>query len=218
MSMLRRLRLSAALTLLTVGLATPAAAFNPAGRSKKPKPTATQKAPKPAPGSARPAAEKPAAPKPAEAGATPAAKAEGQSREALIARYLGIVLAQPGAEFPLERLTQLYRERDGNLEKLVAELGERVQKDAAPYSALIALGGVYRKDAQPERAVASFEQAIAKDPTNPIGLLALAHLYGERGDKAAARARFEQALPFVKDPPTREQVLRTLMGLYLDDK
>src|SRR5690348_11600793 len=197
MSMLRRLRLSAALTVLVVGMAAPAAAFNPAGRSKKPKPAATQKGPKPAPGSARPAADKPAAGKPPAAATAPAgpaaAKAEGQSREALIARYLGIVLAQPGAEFPLERLTQLYRERDGNLDKLVAELSERVQKDASPYAALVALGGVYRKDAQPERAVASFEQAIAKDPTNPIGLLALAHLYGERGDKAAARARFEQA-------------------------
>jgi tetratricopeptide (TPR) repeat protein len=196
-----------------VGVAAPAAAFNPAGRSKKPKPAATPRGPKHAPGSARPAAAKPAAAKPAAA-----AKGEGQSREALIARYLGIVLTQPGAEFPLERLTQLYRERDGNLDKLVAELSERVQKDPSPYAALVALGGVFRKDAQPERAIASLEQAIAKEPANPIGLLSLAHLYSERGDKASARARFEQALPYVKDAPTREQVLRTLMGLYLDDK
>ena len=92
--MLRRLRQSAAFTLVLVGLTTPAVAFNPAGRSKKPKPAV---------GNA--ATAESAGP-----------KGEGQSKEALIARYLGIVLAQPGAEFPLERLTQLYRERDGNLD------------------------------------------------------------------------------------------------------
>jgi len=224
-SMLRRLRYSVALTALTVGLTTPAVAFNPAGRSKKPK--TEQKPGKPAAKPGKPAAAKPggtdaarpAASKPAgdatDGGST---KAEGPNREALIARYLGIVLSQPGSEFPLERLTQLYRERDGNLDKLVAELSERVAKDSSPYSALVALGGVYKKDAQPERAIASFEQAIGKEPQNPIGLLALSHLYAERGDKAAARARFEQALPNLKDAPTREQVLRTLMGLCLDQK
>ncbi|MDF3066857.1 MAG: hypothetical protein K0R38_2458 [Polyangiaceae bacterium] len=222
--MLRRLRLSVALAAITVGLTAPAIAFNPAGRSKKPK--AEQKGPKA--GTTKPAAGKPtpsragADPKPAtDASTAPDAsgtKSEGPNRDALIARYLGIVLAQPGAEFPLERLTQLYRDRDGNLEKLVAELSARVAKESQPYSALVALGGVYKKDAQPERAIASFEQAIGKEPQNPIGLLSLAHLYADRGDKAAARARFEQALPNVKDAPTREQVLRTLMGLALDEK
>lgn len=219
--MLRRLRHSAALTLAVMGLAAPAVAFNPAGRSKKPKAGATAK-PQPSKAStaARPGGAKPKAPSAASAppeAATPA-KAEGPGREALIARYLGIVLSQPGSEFPLERLTALYRERDGNLEQLIATLSERVAKDPSPYSALVALGGVYRKDAQPERAIASFEQAIGKEPSNPIGLLALAQLYAERGDKSAARARYEQALPHLKDPPTREQVLRTLMGLCLDQK
>lgn len=216
MRMLRNLRFGVALSLALMGLATPATAFNPAGRSKKPKPELKAAKPGAKPARDKPAASKPAAAAPTEASAQP--KAEGPNREALIARYLGIVLAQPGSEFPLERLTQLYRERDGNLDKLIGELSERVAKDASPYSALVALGGIYKKDAQPERAVASFEQAIGKEPSNPIGLLALAHLYAERGDKAASRARFEQALPYLKDAPTREQVLRTLMGLYLDEK
>src|SRR5687767_423532 len=163
--MFRRLRQRVAFTLVVVGLTTPAVAFNPAGRSKKPKAGAAQKPSKaaaPKPGASKPPAA--AAPEPAPA---TRGKGEGQSREALIARYLGIVLAQPGAEFPLERLTQLYRERDGNLERLVAELDERVKQDASPYSALVALGGVYRKDAQPDRAIKSFEQAIGKEPNNP---------------------------------------------------
>ena len=150
--MLRRLRLSVAIAVIAAGFTVPAVAFNPAGRSKKAKPAAPQKskpaAAAPSSGSKAPAA-KPAGEAPA---AKPAAGGEGQSREALIARYTGIVLAQPGAEFPLDRLTQLYRERDGNLDKLLAELAERVAKDPTPYSALVALGGVYKKDAQPERA------------------------------------------------------------------
>src|SRR5882724_3483975 len=222
--MLRRLRHSAALTLLMVGLTAPAVAFNPAGRSKKAKPEQKGQRPaaaKPTPGAkpaagAKPSGEKTPSARPATGDAE--GKADGPNREALIARYFGIVLSQPGSEFPLERLTELYRERDGNLEQLVSELSARVSKDAAPYSALVALGGVYKKDSQPERAIASFEQAIGKEPNNPIGLLALAHLYVERADKPAARARFEQALPLLKDAPTREQVLRTLMGLYLDEK
>jgi tetratricopeptide (TPR) repeat protein/HEAT repeat protein len=215
--MLRKLRQGVALTAIVVGITAPAAAFNPAGRSKKPKTAAPQKS-KPV-GSAPSSGSKAPAAKPT--GDAPAAKpamGEGQSREALIARYTGIVLAQPGTEFPLERLTQLYRERDGNLEQLVAELARRAEQPASAYPALVALGGVYKKDGQPERAVASFEQAVAKEPNNPIAMLALAHLYEERGEKPRAVASYERALALVKDAPTREQVLRTLIGLHLDAK
>lgn len=163
--MLRRLRQSATLTLVVLGLTAPAVAFNPAGRSKKPKPT--QKA-KPPAGAARPqSSPKPASAQPADGGAKAAAKPDGPNRETLIARYLGIVLSQPGAEFPLERLTELYRERDGNLEKLVAELTARAQVDASSYAALLALAGVYKRDAQPERAVATLQQAMARSLTTP---------------------------------------------------
>ncbi len=197
-----------------MGSALPAEAFSPAGRSKKPKPTLQKPATKPGSRPAVPGSA-PAGPPATEA---PPGKPGAPSRDALIARYLGIVLSQPGAEFPLERLAQLYRERDGNLDRLLTDLAERVNSDAAPFSALVALGGAYRKDGQLERATASFERAIAAEPRNPVGLLALAHLFSERGDKAGAAARYEQALPALSDAPTREQVLRTLMSLYLDEK
>jgi cellulose synthase operon protein C len=215
--MLRRLRRSIALTLVVVGFTAPALAFNPAGRTKKPK--ATQKAPRAKPGVARPAAEgkSPAAVRPDD-GAPASGKADGPGRDGLIARYTGIVLAQPGAEFPLDRLTELYRERDGNVEKLVAELLRRAEAEASAYAALLALGGVYKRDSQPDKAMAALEQAIGKEPKNPLGLLSLARLYLERGDRSAARARFERALPLLQDAPTREQVLRTLMGLHLDER
>src|SRR5262245_21835625 len=81
--------------------------FNPEGRRKRPAEP---------PAASRPAAPRPAAP-PAQGKETPAAAASGS--EALIARYFAILDQDPGAEFPLERLVQLYRQRDGNLDALL---------------------------------------------------------------------------------------------------
>ena len=47
-----------------------------------------------------------------------------QSPQVLIDRYTKIVLSQPGSVFPLQRLAQLYREKDGNLKGLVDRLRE----------------------------------------------------------------------------------------------
>src|SRR5690606_5930817 len=54
--------------------------------------------------------------------------------------------------------------------------------------------------------------------SNPTPLTALAHLLLDRGDKAAARQRFQAALPLLKNDAEREQVLRLLMQLALDEK
>src|SRR6476659_6350779 len=98
-----------ALLALSSGFAREAGAgdFNPAGRRRKPAPAAAQ----PAAGQSRknPDAER----KPEDKGA-----AVGSS-DTLIARYFGILEQDPGAEFPLERLVQLYRQRDGNLNALI---------------------------------------------------------------------------------------------------
>jgi tetratricopeptide (TPR) repeat protein len=190
------------------------AEFNPQGRSKKPKPVAH---PTPtSPPRAKPAA---GAPGPAAAPTRPAPDAKGPSSEALIQRYTGIVLAQPGADFPLQRLLELYRERDGKLDALIADLGRRADAGGATrYAALIAIAGLEKLEGRPERAQAAYERAIGEDAKNPIAVVALARMLNERGEKPAARARFEQALPALKDDADREQVLRTLLGLCLDLK
>ena len=206
------------------------AEFNPQGRSKKPKPTAHPGAPAPA----RPAPAKPAASSPGPAAARPVAApsspppgegkrdkpdAKGPSNEALIQRYTGIVLSQPGADFPLQRLLELYRERDGQLDALLADLAKRAEAGGATrYAALVAVAGLEKLEGRPERAQAAYERAIGEDPKNPIAVVALARMLNERNDKAAARTRFEQALPALKDDADREQVLRTLLGLCLDLK
>jgi len=203
------------------------AEFNPQGRSKKPKPATQTVAPK-APLRPRAASGTPgpaAAPTPTSSGApseaphTDRPDAKGPGPEALIQRYTGIVLAQPGADFPLQRLLELYRERDGRLDGLIADLTRRAEAGGATrYAALVAIAGLEKLEGLPDRAQAAYERAIGEDPKNPIAVVALARMLSERGDKTGARTRFEQALPALKDDADREQVLRTLLGLCLDLK
>ncbi len=129
------------------------------------------------------------------------------------------MVAQPGAPFPLQRLAQLYREKDGNLSALV----DTMQKRAAAvgpdqYGAIVALGGIERIDGRPDDAAKTFERAVELMPSDPSALLALAHLLQDRGDGAGARGRYEQALVLQSLPVDREQTLRTLMALALDAK
>ncbi|HEX6766441.1 MAG TPA: tetratricopeptide repeat protein, partial [Polyangiaceae bacterium] len=195
------------------------AQFNPQGRSKKPKAPAAAPAPKPR----KPAAPG-TAPPPASTGATPATPpatdkpvAGGPGREVLIARYLGAAMAQPGADFPVERLVELYRERDGKTDALVAELERRA---AAPgperYAALLALALVQKLDGQLDRALATYERAAAERPTSPAADMAVARLLEQRGDRAGARARYERALERAQNDAEREPILRTLLTLSLD--
>ncbi|NUQ75214.1 MAG: tetratricopeptide repeat protein, partial [Polyangiaceae bacterium] len=186
-----------------------AADFDPTGRNKK-KPK-----PKPAPGPSRPTAPKP---KPA----TPTAGDEGKtgpSSDALIARYTAIVLSQPAAPFPLQRLAQLYRERDGNLKKLVEEFEKRAAATGADaWAAKVVLAGVYKQDGRYDDAVKTYEAAIAERPTEPDPILALAQLASDRGDKSIARGHYQKALPLLKNPADVEQTTRTLLLLSLDLK
>ena len=138
---------------------------------------------------------------------------------ALIDRYTRAVLAQPGAPFPLQRLAQLVRERDGKLAAVVTDF-ERRAAQAGPdqYAASVGLAGLYKMDGRVDDAVATYEKAVALRPADAAALTALARLYEDRGDLAAARARYEAALPLQKAKADEEQTLRTLMALSLDQK
>lgn len=193
--------------------------FDPSGRGKKkPKPPAGGK-----PAGGKPAGGPPASGKP---GQKPAQKPDGgedaktgPSSDALVARYTAIVLSQPSAPFPLQRLAQLYRERDGNLKKLVEEFEKRA---AAPgpdaWAAKVALAGIYKQDGRYDDAVKTYEAAIAERPKEPTAILALAQLAADRGDKPVARAQYEKALPLLKVAADIEQTTRTLLTLCLDLK
>ncbi|MFO0569045.1 MAG: HEAT repeat domain-containing protein [Polyangiaceae bacterium] len=154
----------------------------------------------------------------AEPGGKPGGKEEkGPGKAALIQRYTGIVLAQPGAPFPLQRLAELYRERDGNIEKLIQDFEKRAA-EPDQWNALVALAGIYKQDGQHDRAISTYEKAIGQKPSEPTAVMALANLLADRGDKSSAVTRYEAALPLLKNDADKEQVLRTLMQLSLDLK
>ncbi|HEY4117512.1 MAG TPA: HEAT repeat domain-containing protein [Byssovorax sp.] len=214
---LRALPLALALVLVAPAFAAPARAepgdFDPAGRGKR-------KPPKPGPnpggkgGSAGHKKPPKDAPPKDDEGST-----KGPSSDALIARYTAIVMSQPAAPFPVQRLAQLYRERDGNLKKLVDDFEKRVAAGGADgWAARVALAGIYRQDGRPDEAIAAYEKAIADKPSEPSAFLALAQLQADKSDKAAARATLEKALPLLKVSADVEQTTRTLLGLALDLK
>ncbi len=152
--------------------------------------------------------------------ATPEA---GAPAAVLIERYTRIVVQQPGAPFPLQRLAQLYRERDGNLQKLIADMQARAggtgsTASADTYGATVALAGLAKIDGRGDDAIQLYNKAIALKPDDAGALLALGRLLADRNDQAGARGIFERALALQKTPSDREQTLRTLMGLALDQK
>lgn len=180
------------------------AQFNPAGRHRN-KPRAHAPVGTDAPNS-----------KP-KATSRPATNSAEQSPDALILRYTGIVLSQPEAQFPIRRLSELYRQRDGKIDTLVAEFEARARVDSDQgVSALVALAGIFRQAGNIAQAQATYEQAILKRPEAPGARLALADLFREQGDWVRARQGYEASLKYLTNTSLREQTLRTLLTLCLD--
>ena len=200
---------------LTSASAARAQDFDPHGRRHpSPRPSAPSNRPKPAGqnppngnGAARPS--NPAS----------AANPDGAPSNVLIERYTRVVLSQPGSPFPLQRLAQLYRDKDGNLAALVSDLEKRAaQTGADQYAATVTLAGVYKIDGRADDAIKTYERAIGMKASDPAATLALARLLQDRGDLASARTRYTQALALQTLATDREQTLRTLMALSLDGK
>jgi tetratricopeptide (TPR) repeat protein/HEAT repeat protein len=203
---------------LSLGLIAPHASaqdFDPRGR-KKPGGNAPAKPGGRPPG--RPGAPGKPGPKPPGAPA-PTNPDVGQSQTVLIERYTKIVLAQPGAPFPLQRLAQLYRDKDGNLAGFVKDFEARAaQASPEQYAATVTLAGIYKVDGRADEAIKTYETAIALKSTDPVALLALARLLQDRGETTNARKRYEEALALQTVPADKELTLRTLMTLALDAK
>ena len=207
--------------LLSIGLALTFASgavfgqdFDPRGRRKPPPGN-----PKPPPGNPKPP---PGNPKPPPGNPKPPANPDdpkGPGAGVLIERYTKIVLSQPGSPFPLQRLAQLYRERDGNVAKLIVDFEQRATTaDKEQYAATVTLAGLYKIDGRGADAIKTYEKAIALKPDDPTAILALARSLQDRGDTGPARQRYEQALALQTVQVDKEQTLRTLMALSLDDK
>lgn len=190
--------------------------FDPRGRSKRPKAPSTSPSPARTGGNAAATGRPKPAPSPTPS-ETPTPTSTPGAGE--IDRYTSIVLAQPGAPFPLQKLAQLYREKDGNLQALTADFEKRAAVDSPlRYGATVALAGIYKLDGRSDDAIATLEKSIALRANDPAALLSLARLLQDRGNLPLAKARYEQALALQTANVDREQTLRTLMALALDAK
>lgn len=219
---MRRLSLLVCLALVTPAVTAisahdAAADFDPSGRNKKPKPKPGPAKPGPAkPGPAKPGPAKPDKPKPDKPDDE---GKKGPSPEVLIQRYTTIVLSQPDQVFPIQRLAQVYRERDGNLKKLIEDFEKRAAaSNAEAWAAKVALGGILKIDGRPEEAVKMLTAASTDKPKEPAPLLQLGALEMDRNNKAAARGHFEKVLPLLKASQDVENTNRTLLKLCLDLK
>lgn len=139
--------------------------------------------------------------------------------EERIHRYSGILMSQPWARVPLERLSEAYRERDGNMKKLLEEFEKRAADTSASdhWNARVALAGLYRLDGRLDDAIKTYEGALTERPKEAQTRLALAQLLQERGDKVNARKQYDEALTSLSGVE-REGVLRALRTLALDQR
>jgi len=182
--------------------------FNPEGRKRRP--ASDQRPPSAPPKRAPAGAPRPAVP------ARPV-PAPGESGAALIDRYQAILDRDPGADFPLERLVALYRQRDGNLDALVRRYEELAARGGADgRRARLSLAGVYVHAGDKPRAEALYEQLLGESAGDDLAARKLAGLLAERGDKAGARARLEPTLAGKLPDVVREQTLRSLIAWSLD--
>lgn len=136
----------------------------------------------------------------------------------LIERYTKALLASPTSPFPLQKLAELYRARDGNLERLVADF-ERRAAEAPTHEALavrLALAGVYLTANKRAEAARTLEDVVRRHPESPTPLLMRAAIAEREGDPATARRHYEAALPLLRESTERERVTRQLMILALD--
>ncbi len=213
-----RLRHLVVLALASVvGIGVAHADFDPSGKKKPKKPpvvtTSTGKKP-PVPGTAKPPGSGSATENPDD---PPGAKKKDPFKKATI-----IALARPGESGPVLKLAQLYRDRDGNLDKGIAEWkakdGDATLTADEKWAALLTYAGLLKQDKRDKDALAAYETAIAQKPDKAVAILALARLKQDSNDLKGAATLFEKALPLQKDKVEREGTLRALMEISIDLK
>ncbi len=159
------------------------------------------------------------APKPGGGGGKKPKEPKKPDGDKLIKRYTDILLKTPHEAFPLQKLSELYRKRDGNLDKLVEDFEKRAATDnSEQYNAKLALAGIYVEAGRKKDASALLETAIQEKPKSPFPRLMMARLAEAEQDKQKAKQHYEAALPHVKAGIDRERVVRSLMLLSIDLK
>lgn len=139
--------------------------------------------------------------------------------EILIKRYTDILLDKPDAAFPLQKLTELYRERDGNIDKLTADFEARAGATGPKqFNSRIVLAGIYIHGRRHDDAKRLLEEAVTARPNESTPRLMLARLAERAGEQTLQRTQLEAALPLLPSGAEKEQITRKLMVLCIELK
>lgn len=144
----------------------------------------------------------------------PAGNENGRT-DALIRRYTGILEADPRETFAFQRLLDLYRERDGNVDALVTDLTTRVSASAEAFAPRMMLGHVYKAQSNLDAARTLYGQAAALRPEDPAPLVAMARIDQGAGNAASARTLYERALTHTSGDTEQKELIRELGELAL---
>ena len=196
-----------------VGIGAARADFDPSGKKKpKPKPPTTSTAT----GTWKPPTTTTSASGSSSVDAPDAPKKDPIKKAAIIA------MARPGEPGPVIKLATLYRERDGSLDKGVAEWKTKSEdttlSDEDRWAALVTYAGLLKSDKRDKEAATAYEAAIAAKPDRPIAYVALARLKQDGGDGKGAVPLFERAYGLQKDKTEKEDSLRSMMEIDVDLK
>lgn len=134
----------------------------------------------------------------------------------MIARYLGVLTSDPDQPFALQRLLDLYRQRDGNLDKLPGDITTRIAQGRAVYALLVVLGDVESARNDLSAARDAYQRAITMEPARPAALRALATLEIDKGNTPAGRELLERAVAGSAAGEPKRALLRKLAELALD--
>ncbi|MEM9194683.1 MAG: HEAT repeat domain-containing protein [Myxococcota bacterium] len=142
--------------------------------------------------------------------------ADADRNTVLIERYHGILEANPAEGFAFDRLLDLYRERDGNIDAFVTWLEGRRAAEPQAFAPPMMLGHIYKAQGRLADAERSYEAALALRPNAVPALESLGAIARSQNDHAEARARYEQALSHINEPAAQQELLRQLGEIALD--
>jgi tetratricopeptide (TPR) repeat protein len=137
---------------------------------------------------------------------------EAARRDAMIARYRRVLEGDPAAAFARQRLFELARERDGNLDGLVAA----ITAEPPSYSTRMLLAPLAVAQGRAVDARGLYQEAGRLRPEAPQPLAALAALARAEGDAQGARTLFREALSRARSDADRQEWVRELAALAMD--
>ena len=148
--------------------------------------------------------------------AAPPAPEPVERTEQLIARYRRILDADPRETFAFQRLLELYRDRDGGLDVLVAALEAERAADAEAFAPLMLLGHLAKARGELGVAETHYRGAQRLRPRDPVPWVALGRVLVSSNDLTAAREALEAGLERTREDQDRRELRRELAELALD--